>query len=157
MSLLDYSKIPLIWNYLISWKFMLPCMASNLLEVLGWTLLHKISINSHHKQFCHGQVSTILLWWWRKNTTQSISLHYLLNNFTLVIGIYHVVPFMTNPCRWKVYQNNQGLLPTQDDIHQHWASKTNTRHLHISKVCAHILEKLYSKSWGKATQAVWRH
>ena len=61
---------------------------------------------------------------------------------------------LTHVGRWT--QNSKVVLPTLDELHQPWATHTNSttwsRSTPPPTVCYSILEKLYSTSWGKATQ-----
>jgi len=87
--------------------------------------------------------------------------HLLILNWYHVKWIYLVLPCMTNPCRWKKNQNKQGLLPTQDDLHQHRPSTTSSSTCYVINTTQRYvlisLKKLYSKSWDEATQVIWRY
>ena len=70
-------------------------------------------------------------------------------------GYTSALPSKANSCR-KINSKSKVVLPTLDELHQPWATHTSSttwsRSTQPSKVCYSILEKLYSKSWGKATQ-----
>ena len=70
-------------------------------------------------------------------------------------GYTSALPCKANSCR-KINSKSKVMLPTLDELHQPWATHTSSttwsRSTPPPKVCCSILEKLYSKTWVKATQ-----
>ena len=136
-------------NY-ISWIHLHPCMLSNPCRYLDGSKSMRLQLT--HILSNLYITKSLLYGGWRQGSMKPFK-HILWQipkyNFMIVMLDTQVL-FLANLIhvgRWTPITSG-----APNELHQHWASHKFNYMIKINKVCYSILEKLYPRTWVKATQ-----